>query len=168
MLQSKLFELAQNKTYKITWAPSKEWSTCTIVLIRVFTVCMMKFYVLVQADLSLCGEHISVLGFVVLFLILNDFMLYNVSFFSHRFSMGDLGVQVSVRLFVCPSVRPSVCLSVRPSTFTMGVLWAQLLLQFFYRSCWNFADIFFMVWGCACGLDIIVGLFFITFSTLWT
>ena len=39
------------------------------------------------------------------------------------FSMGDLGVQVSLRLFV----RPSVC----PSTFTMGVWWAQLLLQFF-------------------------------------
>ena len=37
--------------------------------------------------------------------------------------MGDLGVQVSVRLFVR--------LSVRPSTLTMGVLWAQLLLQFF-------------------------------------
>ena len=35
------------------------------------------------------------------------------------FSMGDLGEQVSIRLFV------------RPSTFTMGVLWAQLLLQFF-------------------------------------
>ena len=29
------------------------------------------------------------------------------------FSMGDLGVQVSVRLFVRPSVHPSVCLSVR-------------------------------------------------------
>ena len=25
-----------------------------------------------------------------------------------------------------------------------------------------------MVWGCACGLDIIVRLFFVTFSTLWT
>ena len=38
------------------------------------------------------------------------------------FSMGDLGMQVSVRL--------SIRLSVRPSTFTLGVLWAQLLLQF--------------------------------------
>ena len=38
------------------------------------------------------------------------------------FSMGDLGVQVSVR----SSFRPFV----RPSTFTLGVLWAQLLLQF--------------------------------------
>ena len=34
------------------------------------------------------------------------------------FSMGDLGVQVSIRQFVFPS------------TFTLGVLWAQLLLQF--------------------------------------
>ena len=40
--------------------------------------------------------------------------------------------------------------------------------SFIYWSFWNFADVFFMVWGCACGLDIIVGLFFITFSTLWT
>ena len=37
-----------------------------------------------------------------------------------------------------------------------------------YRSFWNFADVFFMVWGCACGLDVIVRLLFITFSTLWT
>ena len=34
-------------------------------------------------------------------------------FLSHCFSMGDLGVQVSVRLFVRPSVCPSVCLSIR-------------------------------------------------------
>ena len=46
------------------------------------------------------------------------------SHFCHTcFSMGDLGMQVSVCLFIHPSVRPS--------TFTMGVLWAQLLLQFF-------------------------------------
>ena len=38
------------------------------------------------------------------------------------FSMGDWGVQVSVR----SSVRSFVF----PSTFTLGVLWAQLLLQF--------------------------------------
>ena len=42
------------------------------------------------------------------------------------FSMGDLGVQISVRLSVRSSVRPFV----RPSTFTLGVLWAQFLLQF--------------------------------------
>ena len=40
-------------------------------------------------------------------------------FYCHTyFSMGDLGLQVSV--------HPSVF----PSTFTLGVLWAQLLLQF--------------------------------------
>ena len=43
-------------------------------------------------------------------------------FCSTCFSMGDLGVQVSVR----SSVRPSV----HPSTFTLGVLWVELLLQF--------------------------------------
>ena len=51
------------------------------------------------------------------------------------FSMGDLGVQVSVH----------------SSTFTLGVLWAQLLLYSVCRSVWNFAGVFVMVWGCACG-----------------
>ena len=82
------------------------------------------------------------------------------------FSKGDLGMQVSVCLFIHPSVRSFVC----PSTFTQGVLWAQLLLQFCTNllEFWNFGGVFMMVWGCACGLDIIVRLFFVTFSTLWT
>ena len=33
------------------------------------------------------------------------------------------------------------------------------------RSFWNFAHVFPMVWRCACGLDIILELIFITFST---
>ena len=37
-----------------------------------------------------------------------------------------------------------------------------------YRSLWNFAHVFALVWRCACGLDIILELIFITFSTLWT
>ena len=69
------------------------------------------------------------------------------------FRMGDLGVQVSVRL----SVRQHLPCLVSATPLTG-----------FYRSFWNFADVFFLVWGCACGLDIIVSLFFITFSTLWT
>ena len=40
-------------------------------------------------------------------------------------------------------------------------------LTVFYRSFKNFADVFFMVWGCACRLDIIVRLFFITFTTFF-
>ena len=32
-------------------------------------------------------------------------------------------------------------------------------LTILFRSFWNFACVFFMVWGCACGLDIIVRLF---------
>ena len=87
-------------------------------LIRVFTVRMKKAWVLsyplsaqrrlwsdladAQADLSLHWEHTH--------------------FCRICFSMGDLGVQVSVR----SSARPLV----HPSTFTLGVLWAQLLLQF--------------------------------------
>ena len=37
-----------------------------------------------------------------------------------------------------------------------------------YRSFWDFVHIFTMVWTCAYGLDIILELIFITFSTLWT
>ena len=66
------------------------------------------------------------------------------------FSMGDLGVQV---LFVRPSVN-----------IYHGCLVSATPLTVLYRSFWNFADVFFMVWGCACGLGIIVRLFFITFS----
>ena len=73
------------------------------------------------------------------------------------FSMGDLGVQVSIRLFVRPSVNiyPGCLVSATPFTAL-------------YQSFWNFACVFVMVWGCACGLDIIVRLFFVCFSTLWT
>ena len=41
-------------------------------------------------------------------------------------------------------------------------------LTVLYRLLWNFACVFFMVWGCACGLDVTVRFFFLLFSTLWT
>ena len=37
-----------------------------------------------------------------------------------------------------------------------------------YRSLWNFAHVFAMVWRYALALDIILELIFVTFSTLWT
>ena len=49
---------------------------------------------------------------------------------------------------------------------TVGTLWAQLLVQFytiFLKIC-----SFSMVWRCACGLDVILALSFVTFSTLRT
>ena len=46
------------------------------------------------------------------------------------FSMGDLGMQVSVRSFVRPFIRLFVRQFDHPSTFTLVVLWVQLLLQF--------------------------------------
>ena len=89
--------------------------------------------------------------YITLIIFSHFFCFVNISLFFVAPALAcDLGVQVSIRL----SVRPFV----RPSTVTMGVLWAQLLLVF-YRSFWNFADVFFMVWGCAYGLDIIVRLF---------
>ena len=83
------------------------------------------------------------------------------------FSTCDIGVQVSVHLFVCPSISPSV----HPSIFIYsGCLVSATPLTVLYQSFWNFACVFFMVWGCACGLDIIVTSFFVTFYTpplLW-
>ena len=67
------------------------------------------------------------------------------------FSMGDLGVQVFVHLSIRQHL-PWCVVSATPLTVL-------------YRSFWNFACVFVMVWGCACGLDIIVRLFFGTFST---
>ena len=44
-------------------------------------------------------------------------------------------------------------------------------LTILYRLLWNFAYVFFMVWGCACGLDVIVWFFFTFFhienSIVW-
>ena len=62
------------------------------------------------------------------------------------------------------------------------IFWSQILWKFIdsgyfvsaalhtilYQSFWNFANVFSMVWRCACGLDIILELIFVTFSTLWT
>ena len=130
------------------------------------------------------------------------------------FSMGDLGVQVSVRASIRPSVRPSVniypgCLvSATPLTVLYRSFWnfacvfvwfgyncEIIVCHFFhfvnlvifwpqwidsgylvsatphtilYRSFWNFAHVFSMVWRCAYGLDIIFALIFVTFSTLRT
>ena len=77
------------------------------------------------------------------------------------FSMGNLGVQVSIR----PSVHPFVPLSVNIYPWCLV---SATPLTVLCQSFWNFACVFIMVWRCACGLDIIVRLFFVTFSTLWT
>ena len=69
-------------------------------------------------------------------------------------SMGDLGVQVSVRLSVCQQLPWIPCEHNSSYSFVPIFLF------------WNFAGVFFTVWGCACGLNIIVKLFFVTFSTL--
>ena len=135
--------------------------------------------------------------------------------------MGDLGVQVSVRLFVRLSVRPSVCLSVRqhlpwvscernssysflliflklwrcflhglrmcmwfgyncwiifyhffhfvnlvifrPQCIDSGYLVSATPHTILYWSFWNFVYVFAMVWRYAYGLDIILELIFVTF-----
>ena len=69
-------------------------------------------------------------------------------------SMGDLGVQVSVRLSVCQQLPWIPCEHNSSYSFVPIFLF------------WNFAGVFFTVWGWACCLNIIVKLFFVTFSTL--
>ena len=59
-----------------------------------------------------------------------------------------------------PSVRPSVSPSVRPSVnIYPGCLVSATPLTVLYWSFWNFVYVFFLVWRCAYGLDIIVRLF---------
>ena len=53
------------------------------------------------------------------------------------------------------------------SVETVGTLWAQLLIQF-YTDLFETLHVFAMVWRCACGLDIILELIFVPFTTLWT
>ena len=134
------------------------------------------------------------------------------------FSMGDLGMQVSVHLFVRPSVRQHLlwvscernssysflpiflklcrcflhgvrmciwfgynCLIIfyhffhfvnlvifRPQCIDTEYLVSATPHTILYQSFWNFAHVFSMVWRCACGLDIILELIFVTFSTLGT
>ena len=51
---------------------------------------------------------------------------------------------------------------------TVGTLWVQLLIQFYTELFETLYMFFTMVWRCAYGLDIILELIFVTFSTLWT
>ena len=68
-----------------------------------------------------------------------------------------------------PSFRPTVRPFVHPSVNIFhGCLVSATPLTVLYRSFWKFACVFFIVWGYACGLQLIVRLFFITFSSLWT
>ena len=58
-------------------------------------------------------------------------------------------MQVSVRSSVCPSIN------IYP-----GCLVSAIPLTVLYWSFWNFACVFFMVWGCAYGLNTICKSFF--------
>ena len=53
----------------------------------------------------------------------------------------------------------------RPQCIDSGYLVITTPHTILYR---NFAHVFSMVWRCACGLDVILALIFVTFSTLRT
>ena len=55
-----------------------------------------------------------------------------------------------------------------PQWIDSGYLVSATPHTILYRSFWNFAHVFSMVWRCAYGLDIILALIFVTFSTLRT
>ena len=151
------FESPHDKTNKMTVRPTKTDQPRHVPsLITVFTVCMKKAWVL-SYPLS-ASEDSDQTGQMPGW---SEFLLSAQSFCCCTcFSMGDLSVQVSIRFFVHPSVCPSV--NIYPGCLVSATL------TVLYQSFWNFAGVFIMVWGCACGLDIIVRLFFVTFSTLWT
>ena len=138
--------------------------------------------------------------------------------FRVRLSMGELGVQVSIRLSVRPSIRQHLpwvsCERNSSNSFVpiflklcmcfhhgmrmcmwfgynceiifyhffhfknLVIFWPQCLDSGYlvsaaphtilYQSFWNFAHVFSIVSRCACGLDIILALLFVTFSTSWT
>ena len=69
------------------------------------------------------------------------------------------GLGITVRTFL--SLFPHCELShFSPSIYRQWVpLVSTTPLTVLYRSFWNFAYVFFMVWGCACGLGIIVRTF---------
>ena len=56
----------------------------------------------------------------------------------------------------------------RPQCVDSGYLVSPTPHTILYRSFWNFAHVFSMVWRYACGLDVVLALMCITFSTLRT
>ena len=64
--------------------------------------------------------------------------------------------------FICFPVSLSLC------QHLPWVLVSATPCTVLYWPFWNVACVFFMIWGCACDLYIIVRLLFVTFSTLWT
>ena len=78
------------------------------------------------------------------------------------------GLGMIVRTFL--SLFPHCELShFSPSVYRQWVpLVSATPLTVLYWSFWNFAYVFIMVWGCACGSSIVVRTFFVTFSTLWS
>ena len=78
------------------------------------------------------------------------------------------GLDIFVRLFFCHFFLFKNLVIFRPQCIDSGYLVSATPHTILYRIFWNFAHVFSMVWRCACGLDIILALIFVTFSTLWT
>ena len=78
------------------------------------------------------------------------------------------GLDMIVRLFFCHFFHFVDLVIFLPQCRDSGYLVSATLHTIIYWSFWNFAHIFFMVWRCACDLDVILELIFVTFSTLWT
>ena len=78
------------------------------------------------------------------------------------------GLDIIVRLFFVPFSTLWTLVIFRPQCIDSGYLVSAAPHTILYRSFWNFVHVFPMVWRCACGLDIILDLIFVTFSTLWT
>ena len=78
------------------------------------------------------------------------------------------GLDIIVRLFFVTFFHFVNLVIFRPQCIYSGFLVSATPHTRLYRSLWNFAHVFSMVWRCACGLDVILALIFVTFSTLRT
>ena len=139
-------------------------------------------FILIFLELCTCFLHvwrcayafhiILAIFFVTFFCTFLNFVLYWLfwNFACVFFMVWECacGLDVIVRLFL--SLFPHCELShFSPFIYKQLVPFVSATpLTVLYRLLWNFACIFFMVWGCACGLDVIVRLFFLLFPTLWT
>ena len=77
-------------------------------------------------------------------------------------------LDIIVRLFFITFSTFWTYVIFRPQCVDSGYLVSATPHTILYQSFWNFAHVFSMVWRCACGLDIILALIFVAFSTLRT
>ena len=128
--------------------------------------------------LELIFVTFSTLSFSDLRLYESGYLVSATPYIISYLSLCNFEKQVSHMWFACG--LDIVLALIFVTFFHFVIFWPQILWNFIdsgylvsatlhtilYQSFWNFAHVFFMVWKCAYGLDIILELIFVTFSTL--